>query len=91
VTEQVPEGPELDYKLRPYDDTRKTKEQRDDELRKDVTALANAVGGVIVCGISDQDGVPWGRRALRQAVSAEQVSDDAACPRVSAGLALVTP
>jgi hypothetical protein len=58
AVEQVPEGPELDYKLRAYDDPGKPKDQRNDELRKDVTALANAVGGVIVCGISDTNGLP---------------------------------
>jgi hypothetical protein len=58
VDDQVPEGSELDYKLRPYDDPAKDKHERNDELRKDVTALANAVGGVIVCGISDNDGLP---------------------------------
>ena len=58
VTEQVPEGSELDYKLRAYDDTAKTREEQNNELRKDVTALANSVGGVIACGISDKKGLP---------------------------------
>ena len=58
VAQQVPESTDLDYKLRPYDDPKKPKDERNDELRKDVTALANAVGGVIVCGISDSDGLP---------------------------------
>jgi hypothetical protein len=58
VSEQVPEGSELDYKLRAYDDPATPRAQRNNELRKDVTALANAVGGVIVCGISDHVGLP---------------------------------
>lgn len=58
VDDQVPEGSELDYKLRAYDDPSKPNQERNDELRKDVTALANSVGGVIVCGISDNAGLP---------------------------------
>lgn len=58
VAQQVPEATDLDYKLRPYDDPKKPKDERNDELRKDVTALANAIGGVIVSGISDSDGLP---------------------------------
>lgn len=58
VTNDVPEGPELDYKLRAYDDPSRDKREQNDELRKDVTAFANAVGGVIVCGVSDNGGLP---------------------------------
>lgn len=51
VDDQVLETTQLDFKVVPHTPTQK------DELRKDVTALANAAGGVLVFGIADDEGV----------------------------------
>lgn len=58
VDDGEPESATLDYKKVPYDDPKKDKQDRNDELRKDLTALANASGGVIVLGVTDNDGKP---------------------------------
>lgn len=57
VDESVPEGEQLDYKVDAYDGTA-GKTDKKDELRKDVSALANARGGVIVLGVADNQGTP---------------------------------
>lgn len=58
VDNDIPESTDLDYKRRPYDDPAEPKDGRKEELRKDVTAFANAIGGVIVIGVTDNDGKP---------------------------------
>lgn len=57
VDEQVPEGDQLDYKQDAYDGASGKNDKRD-ELRKDVTALANGRGGVLVLGVADNRGIP---------------------------------
>lgn len=52
----IAESSTLDFKVRPYDDPKKDQHDRNDELRKDVTALANAIGGVLVLGVAEKDG-----------------------------------
>lgn len=58
VAEQVPESSELDFKVDAYDgQPAQGGRPKQDEFRKDVTALANARGGVIVLGMAETDGV----------------------------------
>ena len=45
ITSRVPESDELDFKREHHDDP--------DELAKDVAALANDIGGVLVLGVAD--------------------------------------
>ena len=52
VDGRVPEDPELEYKQSPYGNSDSDKR----ELAKDVAALANGRGGVIVIGIQADDG-----------------------------------
>ncbi len=58
VTEQVPESSQLDFKVDAYDGQPKQGGRpKQDEFRKDVTALANARGGVLLLGMAEVDGV----------------------------------
>lgn len=58
VAEQVPESSELDFKVDAYDgQPAQGGRPKQDEFRKDVTALANARGGVLVLGMAETDGV----------------------------------
>ncbi len=58
IDAEVPESSTLDFKRLPYNDPNKDKQAQNDELRKDVTALANAIGGILVLGMTDNDGKP---------------------------------
>lgn len=60
VDGQVPEDDRVDPKVAAYDcaPTKKGKNGKKDELRNDVSALANGRGGVIVLGVAEQDGLP---------------------------------
>lgn len=58
VTDQVPESSQLDFKVDAYDGQPKQGGRpKQDEFRKDVTALANARGGVLLLGMAEVDGV----------------------------------
>lgn len=57
VDDQVPESSELDFKADAYDGQAAHGRSKQDEFRKDVTALANARGGVLVLGLAEADGV----------------------------------
>jgi hypothetical protein len=58
VTDQVPESPQLDFKVDAYDgQPTRGGRPKQDEFRKDVTALANARGGVLLLGMAEVDGV----------------------------------
>jgi hypothetical protein len=54
VTMQVPEGLRLDYKCTRYGNTDADKR----EALKDISAFANAVGGHLILGIEEQNGLP---------------------------------
>lgn len=58
VDDSVPEGTQLDYKMTSYLPGAVGSRDARDELRKDVTALANAAGGVLVLGVAEQEGLP---------------------------------
>jgi hypothetical protein len=58
VAQAVPESTELDFKRLAYNDPSEDKHDLNNELRKDVTSFANAVGGVIVLGVTDKAGQP---------------------------------
>ncbi|MEV0684729.1 ATP-binding protein [Nocardia sp. NPDC050378] len=53
VARQIPEAEDLDFKQTLYEKTTEGKQ----ELAKDVSALANAGGGVIILGIAEQNSV----------------------------------
>lgn len=58
VDDQVPESSELDFKVDAYEgQPAQGGRPKQDEFRKDVTALANARGGVLVLGMAEHDGV----------------------------------
>lgn len=54
IDNQVPEDKTIDYKERLSVETRSEKEK----LLKHITAFANTVGGDLVCGMKEKDGVP---------------------------------
>ena len=54
ITGQVPEGLHIEYKLRTYGNTDADKR----EFLKDVTGLANTMGGHLLLGIDAQAGIP---------------------------------
>ena len=53
IERRLPEGPDLDFKAEHYGSSDKDKA----ELAKDVSAFANHVGGVLILGIGDVNGV----------------------------------
>src|SRR3712207_1344116 len=58
VTDQVPEGVDLDFKRAAYCDRRKPVEKRaadKDELRRDAVSLSNAGGGALFIGVDEDD------------------------------------
>ena len=56
VEDGVAEGPDLEFKVQCYG----TSDSDKRELAKDVAALANAQGGLIIVGVKEQDGVAVG-------------------------------